>query len=67
MIQRTRIYPKFSATAGYNVSNSVTVGSTVTQSLYKSYSYGISGNWTIFDGFSTRAGKLSALATKRSY
>jgi outer membrane protein TolC len=66
-IQRTRLYPKFSLSASYSVSNSqVAVGNTVSQSAYDSYSYGISGSWNIFDGFATRAAKISALASKHT-
>jgi len=66
-ITRTDLYPKFSFGAGYSLSNSQSAGNgTVSQSAVVSYSYGINGSWTIFNGFSTRANKIGILATKRS-
>ncbi len=66
-IARTDLYPKFSFGAGYSLSNSQAASSgTVSQSAIVTYSYGVNGNWTIFNGFATRANKLGILATKRS-
>ncbi len=66
-IARTRLLPKFSASLGYSLSNNSTASpGSVTQTALTSVNYGLTGNWTIFDGFSTRGAKLSALASKRS-
>ncbi|MEI6052639.1 MAG: TolC family protein, partial [Opitutaceae bacterium] len=47
--------------------NSSTVTATaITQTAAFSTSASIGGSWTIFDGFATRAAKLSVLANKRS-
>ncbi len=67
-IARTQLYPKFSFGASYGLSYSQSAfAGTVSQSAVVSYSYGVSANWTLFNGFASRAAKLSALATKRSY
>lgn len=54
-------YPKFSFSGGYGLSLD-----TISQSAVTSYSYGINANLPLFNGFSTRGGKLAALAGKRS-
>lgn len=66
-VARTGLLPKFGFSANYNLSyNNSVVGGSVNQSALRSYNVGLSGNWTIFDGFATRAAKLSALASRRS-
>jgi outer membrane protein TolC len=61
------LYPKFSFTAGYGLSYSqVPTAGVVEQSAVRSYNYGISANMPLFDGFSTRGAKMSALASKRT-
>jgi len=65
-VARTRVYPKFSLSASASQYNSQTVTTnSVSQAAAFSTNYGISGSWTIFDGFATRGAKLSALASKR--
>jgi len=67
-IARTRLYPKFSLSASAAQYNSQNVTSTsVSQASAFSTSYGISGSWTLFDGFAARGAKLNALALKRTY
>jgi outer membrane protein TolC len=66
-IARTGIYPKFSLSTGYGLNFNTDVSSgTVRQTQINQYNYGVSMNWTIFDGFATRGSKLSALASKRA-
>jgi outer membrane protein TolC len=66
-IARTRLLPKFSAYGSYSLSNNSTASpGYVTQTALSSISYGVTGNWTIFDGFATKGAKLSALASKRT-
>jgi outer membrane protein TolC len=66
-IAKVRMLPKFSASASYGLSNNTAPsGNGVVQYKTQSLSYGISAGWDIFDGFSTRASKLSALASERS-
>jgi len=66
-IARTRLLPKFSASAGYSLSNNSTASpGSVTQTAITSINYGVTGSWTFFDGFATRSAKLSALASKRT-
>ena len=61
------LYPKFSASASYNLSNSQTVNSGIVSfSAVASTNYGLNANWTIFDGFSTHYQKLLALNSIRS-
>ncbi len=67
-IAKTRLYPKFSLSASASQYNSQTVTSTtVTQNAAFSTSYGISGSWTLFDGFAAKGAKRYALANKRIY
>ena len=65
-IARTGLLPKFSigGTAGVSNASSFT-NTTVATVSQKNESVSISGGWTIFNGFATRAAKLSALASKR--
>jgi outer membrane protein TolC len=66
-IAKTNLYPKFGFGANYDLGNSkTTLGDSVDQSFTITYSYGINGGWTIFDGFRTRGQKLSALSSKRT-
>jgi len=67
-IARTRLYPKFSLTASASQYNSQNVTTTaVTQQAAFSTTYGISGSWTLFDGFAASGAKLSAWDNKRLY
>jgi outer membrane protein TolC len=67
-IQRVRLLPKVLASASYSYQNSTnaSVGS-VSQVGIQSEAYSVAANWTIFDGFATKAAKLSALETKHYY
>jgi outer membrane protein TolC len=66
-IARVKLLPKVGASANYSYSNATQVGSgTVSQYKLSSYNYGLSMNWNIFDGFYTKAAKVSALASKRA-
>jgi outer membrane protein TolC len=66
-IARVRLLPKVSASANYSYSNYTAAGvGSVSQVGLRSESYGLSAGWAIFDGFATRAAKMSALASKRS-
>ena len=66
-IQRVRLLPKVNASAGYSYENytAASVGN-VQQVGIAAESYSVAASWSIFDGFATRAAKLSALETKRS-
>jgi outer membrane protein len=65
-IERTRLLPKLNASAGYGVSNFTTVTPTaVTQTPTVVRHASISANWTLFDGLSSRGGRLAALAATR--
>jgi outer membrane protein len=55
-------FPSISASAGYNLSN--TDISLLTQS--KGISWGISLNWTLFDGFQTNRSIQNAVASRRN-
>jgi len=67
-IAKTRLYPKFSLTASASQYNSQNVtASSVTQTAAFSTTYGVSGSWTIFDGFAARGAKRYALANKRIF
>ena len=67
-IARTRLYPKVNLNANASQYNSQNVTATaVTQQAAFSTSYGVSVNWTLFDGFAARGAKLYALANKRVY
>lgn len=67
-IARTRLYPKLNLNANASQYNSQNVtASAVTQQAAFSTSYGVSVNWTLFDGFAARGAKLYALANKRVY
>lgn len=67
-IAKTRLLPKFSFSAGYSLSNSTSASAdSISQVAVSGYNYGITGSWTIFDGFASRGAKLSALLTRRAY
>lgn len=67
-IAKTRLYPKFSLYAGYSLNNSTSATlDSISQVGVASFNYGVIASWTIFDGFSARGSKLSALETKRTY
>jgi outer membrane protein TolC len=66
-IARVRMLPKVNASVSYSYSNYTAAGvGSVSQVGIQSESYGISAGWDIFDGFATRAAKISALASKRA-
>lgn len=67
-IQRVRLLPKVGASAGYSYENytAASVGS-VSQVGISAENVTLAASWNIFDGFATRAGKLSALEAKRSF
>ena len=61
------LFPKFSASASYSVSNSTSVaGGVASISAVRSTFYGFGGGWTIFDGFRTHYQKQVSLAQRRS-
>lgn len=67
-IARTRLFPKLNLNANASQYNSQNVtATTVTQQAAFSTSYGVTVNWTLFDGFAARGAKLYALANKRVY
>lgn len=67
-VAKVRLLPKFSASASYSYSNYTQIGSNnISQVGITSEAYSVAANWTIFDGFSTRGAKLSALENKRLY
>lgn len=67
-VAKYRLYPKFSLSGGYSLNNATSVtGDTLTQAAYTSQYISVTGSWTIFDGFSTKASKMSVLVTKRTY
>ena len=66
-IEKTRLLPKFGASASYSLENTTIVnGNFAEQRAVTRQSIGIGGNWPIFDGFATRGAKREALVTKRS-
>jgi len=67
-IARVNLLPKFSfnANVGHQSSTNA-VPNYVYTVVTNSTTWGIYGNWTIFDGLATRGAKLSALDRKRSY
>jgi outer membrane protein TolC len=65
-IASVRLLPKFSASAGYSYSNYTSLSSSsISQIGLSAETLGVSGSWTIFDGFATRGAKLSALQSRR--
>lgn len=65
-IARVGLLPKFGASASYSLENSTYASAnSVTQQGISRQTVAIGAQWTIFDGFATRAAKLGALATKR--
>jgi outer membrane protein TolC len=65
-IERTRLLPKFNASVNYGVSNITNASPiSVTQTAVVTSSASVGASWTIFDGFSSRGGRLAALASKR--
>jgi len=66
-ITSTRLLPRIALSVSAAKYNSSTVtATTITQTAAFSTMASIGGSWTIFDGFATRAAKLSVLANKRS-
>ncbi len=67
-IASVRLLPRVSASAGFSKSNQTSVSRvSISQVAVQEENYSIAANWTIFDGFSSKGQKLSALAQKRSY
>lgn len=67
-VQKYRLYPKLSLSASVSQSNSTSATATyVSQVGVLTQMYSVNLSWNIFDGFSTRGGKMSALASKRTY
>ena len=67
-IARVRLLPKFSATAGYQVANQAQASqSSIQQTTLVYETYYIVANWTLFDGFATRAAKRQALSYRQYY
>ena len=65
-ITSTRLLPRLGLSVNASKYNSQTVtATTITQQAAFSTSASIGGSWTIFDGFATRAAKLTALSNKR--
>jgi len=63
----TRLLPKLEARAGTRLENITYLGgSGLRQNATRSNNIELTANWSIFDGFYTRAAKKSALAEKRS-
>jgi outer membrane protein TolC len=66
-ITSTRLLPRIGISVSAAKYNSSTVTATaISQTAAFSTSASIGGTWTIFDGFATRAAKLSVLANKRA-
>ena len=72
-IARVQLLPKFALTLDYRVQDQSTVSpatassqATVNQYALRQGIVGVSMNWSIFDGFSTRGARLIALASRRS-
>lgn len=63
-----RLYPMFGLGASISQSNSTSAsGGFVSQASVLSQYVGVNMNWSVFDGFATRAAKISANASKRTY
>ena len=66
-IAKVRLLPKLNAGANYSYSQNTSLGQNyISVEAIKTETYNIGANWTIFDGFSTRGAKLSALESRRS-
>lgn len=66
-IQKYRLFPKLGFSASISQANSTYATPTaVTQAGLYSESINLTVSWNIFDGFATKGGKLSALASKRT-
>jgi outer membrane protein TolC len=67
-IAKVRLLPKVSASATYSYQDYVAASAaSVSQVGIQAETYGISATWFIFDGFATRAAKMSALDSRRYY
>jgi len=78
-IAKVRQLPKFSAGAGYGLSNSTSISlnaaapgqaptpAAIAQEAVTSKSFNVSASWDIFDGFASRAAIRSARQSKRLY
>jgi len=63
--QKTRLKPKFNLTIGASQDEQTYSLNVAQKYQVRSYFAGVSGNWTIFDGFSAGAGKRTSLARIR--
>ena len=64
--EKVRLYPKFFASAGYSLENSTNInGNSVNQQGIQRQTISVYAQWSIFDGFATRAAIREALASKR--
>ena len=64
--EKVRLYPKFFASAGLSLENSTNVnGNTVSQQGIQRRNVSVYAQWSIFDGFATRAAIREAQASKR--
>jgi outer membrane protein TolC len=67
-IARVRLLPKFNAGLSHSRESSTTATpNEVLQTAITRDTFELRGNWTIFDGFATKAAKLSAQADKRQW
>lgn len=67
-IARVRLLPKFNAGLSHSRESSTTATpNEVSQTAITQDTLEVRGDWTIFDGFATKAAKLSALADKRQW
>ncbi len=65
-VEKVRLLPKFSLGAGLSLENSTDVnGNTVNQQGIQRRSVNLNAQWSIFDGFATKAAKREALANRR--
>jgi outer membrane protein TolC len=65
-IAAVRLRPKFDLSASTSLENQTYLSSqSVSQSATYRHVIGVVANWSIFDGYSTRAAKLEAMAGKR--
>jgi outer membrane protein TolC len=64
--EKVRLYPKFFANAGYSLENSTNInGNAVNQQGIQRRTVSVYAQWSIFDGFATRAAVREALVSKR--
>jgi outer membrane protein TolC len=67
-IAKTRLLPRFDLFAGTSLQNQTNATQNHVSSVATTdQNFGLSANWTLFDGFATRSAKLAALAAKRQH